>query len=128
MATEVVVFSGTRKEQRTYTNTAASDEDAVLIDISTLTGPNGSAPSKLAIEKIEYDVGQDTVIDFDATTDTPIAVLTQGSGCIDFWQNGKGARLVDPQASGATGDVKILTNAGVGANEYTLHITFVKKD
>jgi hypothetical protein len=98
----------------------------VKSDISTLTGPNGSAPSSQVVEWIEYDVQGFTSVrlDWDATTDDEIAVLS-GQGVLDWTAYGG---LVDPASTGATGDI-VLTTAGASATAtYTITIGLRLKD
>jgi len=120
------LFSGTRRKIYQFTNVSdGTGESAVVkVDISTLTGPNKSAPpSKLVVEAIDYNIQGFTSVTlyFDATTDDEIAVLPAGSGVVDFTYGGG---LVDPQSSGATGDI-VLTTTGAAANasyDITLYV------
>jgi len=106
--------------------TAANDEAAaVKVDISGLTAPSGGDPTSVSVEKIEYDVGQDTVLHWKHTTPDLIAALTSGQGCLD-WTSLGGHH--DPRSAGSTGDITITTNAGAGVNEYTITLHLKKKD
>ena len=109
------------------TGTAANNETAaVKVDKSGLTfGPHGSAePSGLSIMKITYDVGQDTDILWDHTTDDLAVSLYAGQGCLDFTDVGG---IHDPKSAGGTGDIVLTTNAGAGANEYSIKLELRKK-
>jgi hypothetical protein len=97
------------------------------LDISSLTGPDGSAPTKTIIESIEGNVGVFSSIQlyWDATTDDPIAYLPTGYSFFD-WREGGG--LVDPQGSGTNGDI-ILTSVGAASTAtYDITITLRLKD
>jgi len=116
------------KYRTTYvmTATAAADEAAATkVDISGLIAPSGGAPTSVSVVKIEYDVGQDTVLHWDAATNDLIAALTAGQGCIDWTSLGG---LADPISATHVGDILITTNAGAGANEYTITLHLKKKD
>lgn len=93
------------------------------VDKSTLVGPNGSEPTHLAIEKIEYDVSSMKVkLEWDHTNDETIAIL-QGDGFLDWYKDGKSARLIDVE-TGGTGDILLTTaNEATGDGyDITLHI------
>lgn len=113
--------------QLTNVSDGTGESQVIKVDKSTFTGPNGAEPTHLAIEKIVYDVSSMLVtLEWDHTTDETIAIL-QGDGCLDYFKNGKHARLVDVE-TGGTGDILLTTaNASVGDGyEITLYIR--KKD
>ena len=92
---------------------ATSDEtNKVVIDISTLTGPDGTAPTNLKINEITYDVnGFDYVLlEFDQGTDDVIGYFS-GQGYIDYRPYGG----LKDDGTGGTGDL-ILTTAGGASN------------
>ena len=114
-----VVFAGTRHYVVKLTNISdGTGESAVTkVDMSTLTGPNGEAPTKISIEKIEYQVdGMQVRLFWDATVDDEIAVLA-GQGIFDWTCTGG---LHDPQSSGATGDIKLTTNGHTAGDGYDI--------
>lgn len=82
---------------------AGEETDTVLLDSSTLTG--GLAIKR--IEKISSSlVGFNAVIEFDQTSDSPAAVLTEGTEVQCF----KNHPINNPAGSGTTGDVTITTS------------------
>jgi len=92
-----------------YASYDADVSDEVLIDVSALS----PVPVSVAIEEIWYTVGgQNVTLEFDATTDEPAWAFggTDATGAlsghIDFRPFGG---LVDPRATGYTGDVLVTT-------------------
>jgi len=124
----IVVFNGTRKKTLRLTNVSdATGESAVVkADISTYTGPDGTAPTKVVIEEIEWAIQGFTSVRlfWDHTTDDEIAVLT-GVGSVS-WKDFGG--LVDPASSGGTGDIILTTAGAVSGATYDISITFRLKD
>lgn len=117
------LFVGKRRAAYRLTNVSDSTgESAVVkVDISTLTGPVGSACTKTVIEQIEWSIQGFTSVRlfWDHTADDEIAVLS-GAGFKDFREFGG---LVDPASTGGTGDI-LLTTAGAAANAtYDITIT-----
>lgn len=118
--TSKVVFSGRRKYVIHLTNTSdgTGESNVLKIDKSTLVGPEGKEPSKLVIEKIEYDVSSMRVLlTWDQTSDETIAVL-QGHGCLDWRKSG---RLVGANTGGA-GDVLLTTANQSSGDGYDITI------
>ena len=75
--------------QCTCYSDGTGEEDAVKVRRSDLLATNGKTPSKLVIEKIEYDVsGMTVLIDWSSTTDDRIAVLNASSGVLDWTSTG----------------------------------------
>lgn len=114
-----VVFSGKNKYVVRLTNASdGTGESAVVkVDISTLTGPDGTPPTRTVIEKIEYDIfGMTVRLFWDHTTDDEIAILS-GAGFLDWTEVGG---LVD-NGTGDTGDILLTTNGHAAGDTY--HIT-----
>lgn len=123
------ILKGSRRCTVRLTNISdATGESAVVkVDVSTLTGPSGEAPSHVIVERIEGMVqGFNSVqLFFDATTDDELAVLGTGYSYFD-WTDVGGS--VDPRSTGSTGDI-VLTTIGAGATAtYDITITFRLKD
>ena len=113
-----VLFNGKRRlvVQSTFLiDTAAEMTDAIAVDKSAFTGPDGTEPTKFVIEKIEYALsGIQVLVEFEHTTDDPVAVL-DGQGVLDFSQDSKYQGFVDPASAGTTGDIVMTTlTAAVG--------------
>ncbi len=98
------------------------------IDMSALTGPDGTAPSKLAIEEIRCNIqttdGGYVKIDFDHTTDDEFVVLS-GTDYLDFKPIGG---FVDPGAVGADGSILFTTAGFASGDSYDITIRARKKD
>lgn len=102
--------------------------DLVLVDKSALTGPDGTEPGKLVVEKIEYDLANMIVLlEFEHNTDDPIATLS-GQGCIDFTRDGEFQGFVDPASTGGTGDIVATTLTTDAGDEGTIVLFVRKKD
>ncbi len=120
----LVVFNGKRLYSVRLTNVSdgTGESGVAKVDISTLTGPAGSAPSYTKVREILYNIQGFTSVRlfWDHTTDDEIAVLPAGNGYMDYTALGS---LTDPRSSGGTGDI-LLTTAGAAANA-TYDITLV---
>lgn len=114
-----VIHAGTRTYITHITNASdGTGESAVVkIDKSTLTGPGGSEPSKICIEKIEGTVnGMQVKLIWDHTSDVTIAVLDGGQVELDFTCGGG---LRDP-GTGGSGDVLLTTLGHTSGDSYDL--------
>jgi hypothetical protein len=116
----LVMFSGKRRYKVRLTNVSDGTGEAavVKVDRSTLTNLNGVEPTRIAIERIDYDIsGMSIRLHWDHTTDDEIAVLSGvDSRCYS-------PPLVDPNSTGGTGDVLLTTVGHTAADTYdiTLH-------
>jgi len=119
----IVLHNGTRKYVIRLTNASDStgETGVTKVDISGLTGPNGSSPTRTVIEEIEYDVqGFSSVrLYWDHTTDDEIAMLS-GTGYKDYRPYGG---LVDPGSSGGTGDILLTTIGATTTSTYSILIS-----
>lgn len=102
------------------------ESGVVKVDKSTLTGPNGAVPSRLKIMEMSWVVtGFNYVtLDWDADTDDEIDVLS-GTGYVSYEHIGG---LVDPQSTGATGDILLTTDGGADGSTYSIKLVIQKKD
>ena len=127
--TNQVVFSGSRRRVIKLTNVSdgTGESDVVKVDVSALTGPDGTSPTSVVIEWIDYDIQgfTDVRLEWDATTDDLIAVLGPGQGFMDWTANGG---LKDPQSTGSTGDVLLTTTGAASGDTYTITIGMRLKD
>lgn len=123
----LVVFSGSKRRVVRFFNTSdGTGESAVVkVDKSALTGPDGTEPTKLVVERIEYDISGMTVrLHWDHTTDDEIAVIS-GAGYLD-WREAGG--LVDPATAGDTGDILFTTNGHTLGDTYNITLWLRLKD
>lgn len=123
----ISILTGRNRIVRKFTNVSdGTGESAVTkIDISTLTGPNGSAPTKLVIEEVKWDVqGFSSVELLIADSSDTIALICSGNDYIDF--RGVGGFVSD--GSGGTGDLKITTNDAALNSTYDITVVCRLKD
>ena|SRR3990167_1915364 len=126
----IVIYSSPRRYVVRLTNISdGTGESAVAkVDKSTLTGPDGTEPGRLMVERIEYDCGGMQVrLFWDHDTDDELAVLS-GAGFLDFTDGGKYAGLVDPNSAGGTGDILLTTNAHTAGDAYQITLFLRLKD
>lgn len=123
-----VVFSGTRKRTMKFTNISdgTGESGVVKVDISTLVGPNGRAPTAVKVLEILWSIQGFTSVrlHWNHTTDDEIAVLT-GTGYMDF--SGVGG-LMDPRTAGDDGDILFTTANLTSGNTYDITLVLQLKD
>lgn len=99
---------------------SADETDTVIIDKSTLAGPDGSVePGSIAIEEITWSVGLGfdyVVLEWDHTTDDVVDYYS-GQGFMEFCP-GKN----DPKSAGGTGDLVLSTSGGAAGDTYSFLI------
>ena len=95
------------------------------IDVSGLTFSDGSVPTTLSLQEIEWNMqGIDYVqLLFDATTDDEIVTLS-GNGYKNFEDVGG---ISDPKSTGYTGDVLLTTGGAASGGSYDITARFSKK-
>lgn len=116
--TNTTLFRGKRHlvvQSTILIDTAAEMTDAIAVDKSAFTGPNGIEPGRFVIEKMEYSLsGIQVLVEFDHTVDDPVAAL-EGQGVLDFSQDSQYQGFVDPASAGTTGDIVMTTlTAAIG--------------
>lgn len=98
------------------TNVCDTTGESAVVKADVSADTAFGAVSHYGVERIAWNVQGFTTVTlaFDATTDDTIAIMGDGSsGDIDFDKYGA---FVDPQSTGATGDI-LLTTAGNAAND-----------
>lgn len=114
------------RSQFTIDGTEAAD--LVLVDKSAFTGPDGTEPTKLVIEKMEWNLnGFSVLVEFEHTIDDAVATLS-GTGEIDFTEGGKYQGFVDPASAGTTGDIVGTTLTTDAGDEGWIVLYLRKKD
>ena len=129
MATVKTMVSGNRKLVINITGIfSVSDEsNVVVIDRSTLTGPDGvNIPGRIRVDEITYTsgVGFDYVLlEFDDATDEVIEYL-HGPGYFDYRPYGGKSMTGDPTTD-TEGDILLSTSGGAAGDTYSilLHCT-----
>lgn len=102
--------------------------DAVLVDKSAFTGPDGTEPGRLVVEQIEYTCdGMQVQLEFEHTADDLIASLA-GQGVFDFTNGRTTQGFIDPASSGGTGDIVATTVGHTAGDKATIKLTLRKKD
>ena len=101
------------------------ESNVVKVDMSTFTGPDGSAVGSFAVYEIVYAVkGGSVLLEFDATTDDEIHLLS-GNGYISYESVGG---MQDPQTTGTPGDILFTTNNFAAGSTYNITLKLKKKD
>ncbi len=116
------IFAGTRRRVYNFNNVSdGTGETAVVkVDKSTLVGPDGTEPSELVVEMIEWVCdGMRVDLYWDHTSDVKIGVLA-GSSYIDFREDGG----LQDTGTGETGDILLTTTGHTAGDSYniTLHL------
>lgn len=119
-----VLFAGKKIYAARYTNASdGTGESAVVkFDISTLTGPNGVAPTKASILEVQWQIqGFSSVkLLWDAATDDEAMILS-GNGYRDFYDVGG---LVDPRSTTPVGDLLFTTVGASATATYDIMIVY----
>ncbi len=105
----------------------ADETDTVIIDLSTLVGPDGTPPTAVRIDEITWVIspGFDAVVlEWDHTTDDVVDRFA-GQGYADYRPySGKN----DPRSAGDTGDLVLTTVGGAANDAYSFLISATLKD
>jgi len=126
------IFSGARKKVYQFTNISdGTGESAVVkIDKSTLTGPNGSAPTNLIIEEIQWSIQGFASVRLyweHASGDDEIIPLAPGNG-IATWVAVGGLKQPTAPSAASDGDIFITTNGAVSGATYSITMVVRLKD
>lgn len=94
------------------------EADVAKVSLSSLIGPDGTAPTRAKLEELQWDVyGWSAIqLEWDGTTDTPAQILS-GQGA-RIYPKGTGPVM---DATGGTGNL-LLTTIGTGAANYSYDI------
>ena len=105
----------------------ADETDTVLVDLSTLVGPDGTPPTAVKIDEFTWAIspGFDAVVlEWEHTTDDIVDNFA-GQGYIDYRSvSGKN----DPRSAGGTGDLILTTIGGAANDTYSFLIRATLKD
>ena len=117
---QAVVFNGQRHYvvniRGTYDGTG-NETNAIKVDLSAITLPNGKVPTRMDLEEASWDISGFNFIRlaWDHTTDITIAVLST-SGYKDFSRTGP---LIDT-GIGDTGDIILTADGGAAGSSYDI--------
>lgn len=121
--TSQILVDSERNVVMKFTNISdGTGEAGVLkVDVSTLTG----APASVKITRIDYDIsGMAVNVLWDATTDVPAIVLSNGQFSLNFEDFGG---LINNAGAGVTGDI-LFTTIGHSANDTYSIVLHMKKN
>ena len=106
--------------QRINESDGTGQSAAIFVDASAFPSPSaGTSVSFFVVEEIQWSIqGFDSVkLAFDATADTPFAVLTGNN--FRIYEDAAG--IADPGGAGSTGDI-VVTTVGSGSSTATYDI------
>lgn len=131
MATVKTVYSSPQRLVVNITGAfdTTDETDVVVIDRSTLTGPNGSVPTKIRVDDITWAVGSGfdyVMLEWDDGTDEVIEYL-QGQGYMDFTPHGGKSPAASP-GSASEGDILLTTSGGAAGDTYSIYLNLRLKD
>ena len=123
MATVKVMVSGSRKYVVNITGSfdTTDESNVVVVDRSTLIGPNGVLPGKIRVDEITWAVGVGfdyVLLDWDDATDEVIEYL-QGQGYMDYRPYGGKSMAGDPTTD-TEGDIQLSTSGGAAGDTYSI--------
>lgn len=125
------VFSGTRKKVYMFTNISDGTGESVIVkvDRSTLTGPNGVAPTYLIIEELQWSIqGFASVrLFWDDATDDEIIMLAPGNG-VATWVAVGGLKHPQVPGDATEGDILLTTNGAISGATYSITMVIRLKD
>lgn len=107
---------------------AADETDTVVVNLSTLTGPDGTPPTAVRIDEITWSIspGFDYVLlEWDHTTDDVVDYFS-GQGYITYKERSGGKN--DPRSAGGTGNLILSTVGGAAGDAYSFLISATLKD
>jgi hypothetical protein len=105
----------------------ADETDTVVVDKSTLLGPDGTEPGSIRVDEITWSIGAGynyVTLEWDHTADDMIAILS-GGGYVDYRPSG-GAN--DPRSTGGTGDVVLTASGGAAGDVIDITLICTLKD
>ena len=132
MATVKTMVSGNRKLIVNITGifSVADESDVVVIDRSTLIGPDGvNIPGRIRVDEITWAVGAGfdyVVLDWDDAADEVIEYL-QGQGYMDYRPYGGKSMTGDPTTD-TEGDIQLSTFGGAAGDTYSILVTCTLKN
>ena len=118
--TNVLVTGGKRRVVQLQNISDGTGESGVVkVDVSALLKSDGTAPTYVSIEEVEWSIQGFTSVrlHFDANTDDEGVLLAAGNGYKNFRAVGG---VVDPKSTGTTGDIKLTTAGAVSGGTYDI--------
>jgi hypothetical protein len=114
----------------TNTSDGTGEVDAIKLKRTDLLTPSGNIPSRLAVEKIVYDVsGMEVVISYNNMNDEEVARLYDSSGEIDFKPYGGFIPMDEVEGEAPEGgDIVFTTSGETSGDSYNIILTVRVKD
>lgn len=125
--TNILVAGGKRRVVQLQNISDGTGESGVVkVDVSALLKSDGTAPTYVSIEEVEWSIQGFTSVrlHFDADTDDEALILAAGNGFKNF--KGSGG-VVDPKSTGTTGDLKLTTAGAVSGATYDITLSVLLK-
>jgi len=124
-----VLFSSPKKRHVRITGVwdTADETDTVVVDKSTLVGPDGTVPGSIRVDEITWSIGAGynyVMLEWDHDTDDVIAILS-GGGYVDYRPSGGNN---DPESTGGTGDVVLTASGGAAGDVIDITLICTLKD
>jgi len=106
------------------------EDDAIKLKRTDLLTPSGNIPSRLVVEKIDYDIsGMEVLISYNNENDEEVARLYNSNGTIDF--RDAGGFIPMDEDDGETpdgGDIVFTTSSETDGDSYTIKLQVRLKD
>jgi hypothetical protein len=118
----ITVFKGTRTAVYRFLcrSDGTGETNVAKIILSTLTGPAGKAPTRVAIEELQWTVSGFTSVQLNWDHTVPDeAIVLSNVGYLDLTEVGG---LVDPGSSGGTGNVTLTSYGASSSATYDIAI------
>ena len=114
----------------TNNSDGTGEDDAIKLKRTDLLTSDGNIPSRMVVEKIDYDIsGMEVLISYNNDNDEEVARLYNSQGTIDFRPYG-GFQPAD-EVEGTVpegGDIVFTTNYETAGDSYTITLTVRLKD
>ena len=127
-----VLLNGTRKYVVNVTGVwdTADEVDTVIIDRSTLTGPDGvSIPGRIRIDEITWSISpgfNSVLLSWDDAADENIDYFN-GQGYMDYRPYGGKSMAGDPTTA-TEGDIQLTSEGGAAGDTYSFIINCTLKN
>lgn len=106
----------------TNVSDGTGEDEVIKVKRSDLLTTDGGVPTKLIIEKIEYDVSGMTVeVSYNNINDEIVSILQDSADVIDFTSVGGFAPVTDDDGEG--GDIVFTTSGQTSGSSYNIILT-----
>jgi hypothetical protein len=102
----------------------SGEDESIKVKRTDLLTPDGEIPTKLIIEKIDYDIkGMTVTISYDNLNDDVVAVLADSSGCKDYTKTGGFAPIYETNDLYESGNIIFTTSGMSMGDSYNITLT-----